>query len=274
MNVTFFKPAVRITHGGVKLPRRLLHHFVTSGTKGEKILFLHGFTDSWKSFSPLFPYLSPRFRLTALDQRGHGESETPYRFTIADFTTDAISFIETIMKGPVHLVGHSLGAIVAQRVALARPDLVKSILLIGATPTAAEHAGLQRFHEKLEGLKDPLPREFVEEFQRGATFAPIREDLLETLVDESLRVPASIWRETLKGLLEDRKPDNIALPRPTLILWGEHDAIFDETAQKELKDGNPDARTISYSNVGHAPHWEVPSRVANDIAQFIDSQKG
>ncbi len=118
------------------LPNGQTLHYVDNGAAGPAIVFLHGYTDSWRSFELLFPLLAPSFRLIALDQRGHGETPRAERYRIADFAADAIGFLEQLATGPVHLVGHSLGTIVAQRVAEQRSDLLQSLILIGPARTA------------------------------------------------------------------------------------------------------------------------------------------
>ncbi|HEY0291131.1 MAG TPA: alpha/beta fold hydrolase [Hansschlegelia sp.] len=133
-------------HGSrfVTLPNGLLHHYATVGDRGPKIVLLHGFADSWRSFEPLFKVLGRDAQLFALDQRA---TAIPNR---ADATRwrisprNAIDFIATVPREPVHLVGHSLGAIVAQRAAERRPDLLRSLTIIGGARSAATHPGWRR----------------------------------------------------------------------------------------------------------------------------------
>ena len=99
-------------HHDIRLPSGRRHHYVSVGASGPRVVLLHGFTDSWRSFELLFPALGAKFQLFALDQRGHGGSATADSYAIPDFAADAIAFIESLGGAPVHLVGHSLGTIV------------------------------------------------------------------------------------------------------------------------------------------------------------------
>ena len=75
-------------------------------------------------------------------RRWHGDSDAAASYEISGFTQDAIEFIEQLHLGPMHLVGHSLGGIVAQRVARARPDLVLSLALIATARSNSGRADL------------------------------------------------------------------------------------------------------------------------------------
>jgi non-heme chloroperoxidase len=259
----------------VVLTNRLRHHYVDTGGEGPTVVFLHGYTDSWRSFELLFPTLAQRFRLLLLDQRGHGYSERGHRYAIRDFAQDAIEFIDTVAKGPVHLVGHSLGSIVAQRVAAARPDIVRSLVLIGAARSAADHPGLLELKAELAALGSQIPRDFVSAFQKSTTYREIEPVYLDTFVQESLRLHPETWHGALDGLLTDweltpsPKPHSSLAHPPSLSLWGARDTVFDKGAQVELARHLRHLTAIHYPDAGHAPHWEIPDRVARDIADFL-----
>jgi pimeloyl-ACP methyl ester carboxylesterase len=261
-------PAASLIHREIRLPSGRRHHFVSVGAGGPRVVLLHGFTDSWRSFELLFAPLSARFRLFAFDQRGHGGSEPGDSYAIGDFADDAIAFIESLGGEPVHLIGHSLGAIVAQRVAQARPDLLASLILISAAPSAGGHAGLMEMRGDLASFASHVPRDYARAFQASTAHQPIAPAQLDIFVDESMRLSLDTWRRTLEGLLADT-----ALSRPigvpTLSIWGVRDAVFDARAQEALAHKIPGLIAAHYEDVGHAPHWEAPARVGRDIERFI-----
>jgi pimeloyl-ACP methyl ester carboxylesterase len=108
--------------------------FADSGGPGEPVLLLHGgLSDSELLLDPLGPPLADRFRVVAFDRRGHGRTaDTDAPFHYDDMVTETIAAIETVIGGRAHLVGWSDGGIVALLVALRRPDLVRSLVLIGS----------------------------------------------------------------------------------------------------------------------------------------------
>jgi pimeloyl-ACP methyl ester carboxylesterase len=107
--------------------------FADSGGAGEPVLLLHGgLSDSELLLDPLEPALSDGFRVLAFDRRGHGRTrDTDAPFHYADMATETVAAIDKLIGGPAHLVGWSDGGIVALLVALRRPDLVRTLTLIG-----------------------------------------------------------------------------------------------------------------------------------------------
>ena len=112
--------AAHVTSEWVTLINGRSYHYVTAGpSDGLPLLFLHGYTDSWRSAELLIPHLAGGFRIYALDQRGHGASDSDFdRFSLDDFAGDAADFIGHVIGAPATLVGHSLGSLVGQRVAV------------------------------------------------------------------------------------------------------------------------------------------------------------
>lgn len=250
----------------------LRRHYVTLGDRGPAVVLLHGYGDSWRSFEPLLPALAAGHRIFAPDQRGHGLTAEAEIYAIADFADDAIAFLEDISEEPVHLVGHSLGSIVAQRVAQRRPELLRSLTLVGPAPTAAGNAALKAVRSRLEAFGDQIPDDFIETFQAGELDGLTRKRKLRIMAREARRLTPRTWRGALDGLLNEPEDPTLADIRlPALSIWGAGDRVFDRGSQVALVREIPHIETIHYAGVGHAPHWENPDRVATDIRSFIAS---
>src|ERR671914_1159199 len=129
---------------------------------GEAIIFLHGYSDSWFSYSQVLPLLSPEYHAFALTQRGHGDSDKPECcYTPDDFAADVDAFMDAVGIEEATLVGASTGALFAQRAVLSYPRRVGRLVLIGAqTPANEAVSGLR---EGVQALEDPVPTEFVRE---------------------------------------------------------------------------------------------------------------
>src|SRR5919112_4635011 len=96
-----------------------LHYAERGDPKGEAILFLHAYTDSWFAFSRVLALLSPSYHAFAPDERGHGDSDKPdCCYTVEDFTADVDAFMDAVGNEAAILVGDSSGGMIAQRVAL------------------------------------------------------------------------------------------------------------------------------------------------------------
>jgi pimeloyl-ACP methyl ester carboxylesterase len=97
---------------------------------GEPVVFIHGGAVDGRFFDPLLPHLTDRFRIIRVDLWGHGRSpDRDEPFTLDSFARDVAEVIERVAQGRAHVVGHSIGAVVALTLALARPDVVDRLVL-------------------------------------------------------------------------------------------------------------------------------------------------
>jgi pimeloyl-ACP methyl ester carboxylesterase len=178
-----------------------LHYAEQGDLTGEAIIFLHGYSDSWFSFSRVLPLLSPEYHAFALTQRGHGDSDKPQCcYTPEDFAADVDAFMEVVGIEEATLVGASTEALFAQRVALSYPPRVSRLILVGAqTPANEANEVVLGLQEEVRALEDPVPPEFVRAFQEGTIHQPVPQEFLDTVVSESLKLPARVWRDYLEG---------------------------------------------------------------------------
>ena len=94
---------------------------------------------------------------------------------------------------------------------------------------------------------------------------------LETLVQENLKVPARVWRATGEGLLGDDSFGELdKIGAPTLIVWGDQDAILPRGDQEAIAATIAGSRLSVYPGAGHALYWEEPRRLASDLVAFIE----
>ena len=111
---------------------------------GEAIVFVHGWPDSWFSFSRVLALLPARYHAFAFDQRGFGDSERPgCCYSIDDLAGDVVAFLDAVGIERPAVVGHSLGSFIARRVAEIRPERVARLVLIGSAVTAANQVLLE-----------------------------------------------------------------------------------------------------------------------------------
>lgn len=101
----------------------------------EPILLLHGATNRWQSFMPIIPDLAQTFHVYAMDFRGHGMSQRAESYTLEDYLYDTYIYIQTCIKQPVTIIGHSLGGMVGVLLAATYPELVKRLIIIDAPLT-------------------------------------------------------------------------------------------------------------------------------------------
>ena len=251
-----------------------LHYAQRGDPTGEAIVFLHGYSDSWFSFSRVLPLLSPEYHAFALTQRGQGDSDKPKCcYSPNDFAADADRFMDAVGIDEATLVGASTGALFAQRVALSYPRRVSRLILIAPQTPVHKNESLSGFREEVRTLEDPVPPEFVREFQESTIYHPVPQEFLDTVVLESLKLPAHVWRDYLEQAALSIDHDYVVELReikvPTLILWGEQDALFPREEQERLAAAIPGATLKVYPETGHAAHWERPEWVVRDLEEFI-----
>lgn len=179
--------------------------------KSEKVLLLHGglsSTESW--FDAVFPAVK-KSHVFAYDRSAHGRTKMRDGYYHFDFQTEeAIAYLDDVVKGPAHIVGWSDGGIIALHIALKRPDLVSSIVAIGAN-----------YHHDCGATHDPSTIEVKEE--EKALFAQRSgqdPELLETIVRKAYEVWASEPNLTLDDLAK--------ITVPTLILAGDDEPFTSE----------------------------------------------
>ena len=97
-------------------------------SSGPAIIMLHGLSDSWFSFSRVLPLFPPDRRIVVPDLRGHGDSDRPVEYRMADFAGDVIRLMDALKIEKAAIVGHSMGSFLRQRAGYS-PELVTSEIL-------------------------------------------------------------------------------------------------------------------------------------------------
>jgi pimeloyl-ACP methyl ester carboxylesterase len=239
--------------------------------EGRVVIFLHGYTDSWFSWSEVLERLPACHHAYALSQRGHGDSDRPASgYAVDDFANDVIAFMDHEGIAEATIVGHSMGSVIAQRVAIDHPDRVENLVLVGSAANAGNEGILGFLDFVLSTVSDPLDPDFVYGFQASTLATPVPAEFLDTVVAESLKVPAFVWHAALAGLAQSDTTDELAdIEAPTLIVWGDQDTIFFESDQQTLDAGIPDSTLLVYEGIGHGVHWEDPDRFTADLVDFL-----
>ena len=260
----------------LRLGSGLRLHYTESGRPdGTPALLLHGWPDSAFSYSRALAHLPDRIRAVAIDQRGFGDSDRPESgYTIPELADDAVAVLDALGIERAVLVGHSFGSFVARRATIAHPQRVAALVLIGTGFTAANPV-TRDVQSALRDLPDPIPLEFAREFQASTIHHPVPPEFFDQIVAESMKLPPRLWRLALNGLLEYDDARQLGrIEAPTLLLYGEHDALFPRQDQDRLLEELPAAELTVYADTGHCPNWERPERVAEDIAAFMPAGTG
>jgi pimeloyl-ACP methyl ester carboxylesterase len=252
----------------VRLSNGVRLHYAQQGPRsGAALVLLHGFTDSWFSFSRVMPLLPPELRLIAPDLRGHGDSDRPAAgYRVSDMADDIVRLMDALRISQAVVVGHSMGSFVARRVAALASTRVQRLVLVGAA-TSADNQAVRELKQTVDRLTDPISRDYVRGFQTSMVAQPVQPSFMEAVVAISCRTPARVWQAALAGLL-DEPASPVRLACRTLVLGGRQDAVFSATEQMVLARQFPRGELELVDGIGHSLHWENPAKFVSALARF------
>jgi pimeloyl-ACP methyl ester carboxylesterase len=230
------------------------------GAGSPTLALVHGYTGTRRDFEAHAAALADGRRVIALDHRGHGGSTNTgdaASYTLERLAADLVAWLETAAGEPVDLLGHSMGGMLALSVALARPELVRSLILMD---TAAESPGdftlppevapLIRRHglERMAALTPPRPEERLLERLKGEAW--LRENRRQRLAVMDPEAFLALFPLVFAGPgLLDRVG---AIAVPTTIIVGEHDEPFRGPSDR-LAAAIPGAHLIVIDGAYHSP---------------------
>ncbi len=273
MSFSLVLTAAALHFGDVQLATGVRIHYAEQGDPhGHAVILLHGYTDSWFSYSLVLPLLNERYHVYALDLRGHGDSERPAAgYGMRDLAADVLAFMDAQRLVRVTVVGHSMGSFVAQQLALAAPERVARLVLIGSVSAPGRSATVSELDAAVRSLGNSIPVEFARQFQAGTVYRPIPAEFMDRAVSESLKLPARVWQRLSAGMLATGPATELRTSRiPTLIFWGDRDTVFPRAEQDALVKMLPAAEFTVYPETGHALHWERPQEFVRDLHAFME----
>jgi 2-succinyl-6-hydroxy-2,4-cyclohexadiene-1-carboxylate synthase len=251
-------------------------HRVVEG-RGPRVVLAHGFTQTLASMAPLAARLRGRFEVVGVDLPGHGGSRA------VRARMGRAAALLGACGGRAAYVGYSLGGRVCLRLAVDRPELVRALVLLGASPGLAGGRERARRRAADERLAAELEREgvaaFLDRWLAGPLFATLpaeragRAQRLANRADglaASLRLLGTGAQAPLWHRLGE-------LRMPVLLLAGELDGRFAATGRRMAAaigaDAGPDRGRVRLELVpgaGHAAHLERPEEVAALVGAFLD----
>jgi len=238
---------------------------------GAPVLLIQGLGYGGWGWEPVVPGLAERFRVLTFDNRGIGGSDKPAGpYTTAELAGDALQVLDEAGVERAHVVGASLGGMVAQEVAARAPERVERLVLCCTTPGSADGV--------------PMPEVTVQLFQEAATLAP---DLaIRRFIENALGAGES--NELVDDLYARRvadPPDPVGwhaqvaaavgfagagpIAAPTLILHGTEDNVVDYRNAGVLAARLPGSRVELFTGAGHLFFWEQPDTFVRIVTEFL-----
>lgn len=252
-------------------------YYEDQGTGLQTVFFAHGLCLSGRMFHHQVLALRERYRCITMDFRGQGRSEvTDFGYSIGNVTQDVIRLIQRLDAQPCHFVGLSMGGFVGQRIALERPELLRTLTLLNTgarrEPMAARlRYGAMIAAARLVGIR-PLAgsimrRLFGGAFLRDPLHAAERRQWRAQVVAQDR---TGLIRAARGVLYRDDISDRLdAIATPTLIISGADDVAQPAQLGRELHERIPASRHVVLPNVGHASCLEAPARVNELLLEFL-----
>ena len=264
-----------------------LHYRDTGPRSAPIIIFGHGLLLSADIFRRSMSALERSYRCVAIDWRGHGGSRSLGDFSAQTFTDDLIKLLDVIddprarrLRGDaapaIHYVGHGVGAYAVIPLAAARPDLFRSLTLIGASARAEHPDQAHSFLKLACRYRHHLGSKSVTSHVEELLFSPA------ALVDKTNRRALTRWREQARQVprgelrasvraVADRPGVQVEasnIQTPTQIIAGTLDAVVAAREAVHLTELVKGSRLHWISGCGHVPMMDQPARLTRLIQSF------
>ena len=244
--------------------------------RGEPVLLIAGFAGDHSAWSGIAQDLAASFQVISFDNRGTGRTKANVEdLSICQMASDAAALIDALEIEAAHVVGYSMGGMIAQELALAKPDRVRSLALIACC------ARLDARGKFLIEQWGDLPQHFD-----AATVTHII--LPWTMTNRFFATPGAVEEfvaqvlahphpPTLEGLYAQSRAisacDTLArlnqIACPTLVLTGREDIVFPVVAAEQLAKAIPQAKLTILEKTGHGISAETPKDVAHALIDFL-----
>ena len=252
-------------------------YYEEHGQGKETIVFGHSMLFNLRMFDDQVKFLNSNYRCVLFDFRGQGKSEvTSNGYDLDNLTIDALEFIKALNCNPCHFIGFSMGGMVAMRLAIRHPEVLKSLILIDTSSDPEPSKGhfknkMMLWVAKYLGLK-PLANKILSMFF-GPSFMkdPDRKDLRTTWKNHFLANSRTGLVHAVKGVLwrEGITSDLSKIKVPTLILWGHHDFLTDKDKAYILHENIDKSELQIVPRAGHMSPVEEPDVVNSLISDFL-----
>jgi len=257
---------------------------VRGPAEAQALVFVHGFgcgQDMWRHVAPAF---EADFRVVLFDLPGSGAADASTydsvrHGSLEGYRDDVIALLDEVGLSSVVLVGHSVSAMIAVLVQIARPDLVDRLVLV--TPSARyldDGAYVGGFSEAdIDELLDLMSRNHLgwqnplAALVAGPDSPGVQDELERTFCRARPEVAAEFAAVTFRG---DNRADLPRVSAPTLVLQCREDSVAPMSAGLYVRDHVPDCELEVLETRGHCPQLSAPEETTRALRAFLGSSLG
>ncbi|AQR60346.1 hypothetical protein BZG35_00750 [Brevundimonas sp. LM2] len=261
--------------GGVRL------HYDESGRGPETLVFVHGLMLASESWAGQVAAFSDRYRIVTFDLCGQGRSaHVRAGLDLDNLAADVAELIQSLDAGACHLVGFSMGAFIALRVAARRPDLLRSLVLIGPSAEAEAPRKMPAYRVLIAGVTLFGPRPFVRPLLNilfGPSFLkdPARAGERRHWKRYLERLPRSLAHAARasahrRSIIHELS----AITAPVLVVSGTEDRPVPPATARAVADAIQGARFLPVPDTGHAVMLERPALFNSALDRFLNAARG
>lgn len=241
---------------------------------GVPVVLIHGLGYARWGWEPVADALAERYEAVLLDNRGIGASDAPLGpYTVADMAADVVGVLEAAGIERAHIVGTSLGGMIAQEVALTAPERVDRLVLVCTTPGGPNAAPMPAQTVALIAEAPTLePLVALRRFVENALAPNPPDEMVERILAHRLHTaqPLSAWAaQAGAGAAFDAWDRLPSIAAPTLVLHGTADVVVDSANSQLLAERISGARLEWFEGRGHLLFWEDPKGFVAIVGEFF-----
>jgi len=245
---------------------------------GDDVVFISGLADEGACWVDQVGGLNDRYRVTTFDNRGVGRSATPDgEFRIADFAADTAALMEALDIESAHVVGSSMGGAIAQELALAHPERVRSVVLNGTWCRGDRflHEVFRNWMwsaEKADSIRDFLVTVNLWCFSPRIWNDGTMDQWIEAAEASPYAQSVDAFCRSTEALIAHDSADRVGgISAQTLVTVGELDLVLPPRFSQDLTERIPNARLVVIPDAGHQPFQEFPADYNALLAHFWQS---
>ena len=246
------------------------------------LVLIQGMGFDRHGWDPVVRKLQRHFRLVLVDNRGSGLSDVPAgSFSVADMAGDVVAVLDDAGVRRAHIMGVSLGGMMAQELAVDHPDRVDGLVLVSTTPGWPFAYPMPAVSVRLLSATRSMTREVAlrrhaENALSAYTIEP-QPEVVDRLVDvqrSRQADPRAVSAQAAAGARYAGSLRQMRIRARTLVVQGAADTVVDPGNGKLLADRIPDAQLMIFPDLGHLPFWLDPDGFATAVISFLLNTRG